>query len=58
MRVKVTWTQGEDDHEREYVAADFSIIEDGTLHIQKTDGNTIFFNPRKWAKVEVDNSGK
>jgi hypothetical protein len=58
MRVKVFWTQPEEVHQREYVAADFSIIEDGTLHIQKTDGNTVFFNPRKWVRVEVDNSGK
>lgn len=58
MRVKVFWQQGEDVHQREYVSADFSVLEDGSLFIKKPDNNTVMFNARHWTRVDVDNSGK
>lgn len=58
MRVKVFWQQGEDTNEREYLCADFSVLEDGSLFLKRPSRDTVMFNARHWIRVDVDNSGQ
>ena len=59
MRVNVNYSNDfEGSLEVNITAADFSIMEDGSLFIKKPNNDTVFFNARSWYRVDVDNSGK
>jgi hypothetical protein len=58
MRVNVNYSDGNDAMVANFTAADFSIMEDGSLFVQKPNGNNVFFNARSWYRVDIDNSGK